>query len=194
MNPTYPYPDGSPVTYGGLPTVPPRRNWRLWGCVGCVGLVVLVGIGVLGFCIYIEWAWLIAPPTPGRQVPARVVRKLRDLELLQQDEKLGYLAANGMFRIEEDLSFFTQRRLVLHCEEWESPTAAVNLRDIDSITPTFGESSLDYTYLEVLSEDGTELTVTLGTDGGGDKRFYEALKRAWELARRDTAPPSPGGK
>lgn len=161
--------------------------------MGCVVLVVLLVLALVGFGIYLEWAWLLAPPTPGRQVPARVIQRIRDLGLLERDEELRYLASDGLFRIEEDLSFFTQRRLVLHCEEWETPTSAVNLRDIVSITPTFAESDFDFTCLDVVCEDGTELTVTLGSDAGGDKRYYEALKRAWEAARAGTkADPTKG--
>ena len=183
MNPPYPRSDGPTVPYGGPPAPPPRRRWWLWGGVGCVALVVLVVLALAVFGFYVHWAWLVSPPTPGRQVPARVIQKIRDLGLLERDEELRYLASDGTFRIEEDLSFFTQRRLVLHCEEWETPTCAVNLRDIASITPSFAESDLDYTCLAVVCEDGTELTVTLQTDAGGDKRYYEALKRAWEAAR-----------
>jgi len=191
VNPTQFSPDGLPFPCGGPPAAPPRRRWWIWTGVGCLGFVVL---SVVGFGFYLEWAWLVEPATPGRQVPARVIRKIRNLGLIEQGEEIQYLYSGGTFRVEEDLSFFTQRRLVLHCEEWENPTLSVDLRDITSITPTMSESSFDDTSLAVKCEDGTELTVELGSDRGGDKRYYEALKHAWELARSRSSAPPTGGK
>lgn len=159
--------------------------------MGCLGIIILC---VVGFSLYLEWAWLVEPATPGRQVPARVIRKVRSLGLIEQGEEIQYLYSGGTLRVEEDLSFFPQKRLVLHCEEWENPTISVALRDIASITPTMSDSFVDDTYLAVKCEDGTELTVNLGSDGGGDKRFYDALKLAWEGARRQSSAPPTGGK
>lgn len=91
------------------------------------------------------------------------------------------------------LSFLRRRAhmLVLHCEEWGPPTVSVDLLDIESITPTFAQSILDDSYLDVKRKDGTVLTVKLDNGRGGDKKQYEALDRAWEdKLRRHSAGPS----
>jgi hypothetical protein len=127
-------------------------------------------------------------------VPDKVLRKVRGLVPPVLGEEILYLHASGTISVEEGFSFFTYRRLVLYSEEWEKPTLAVNLCDIASITPSFGGSFIDDTCLDVVCEDGTEFAVVLRTDEGGDKRYYEALKGAWEVERRRTGAPARDGK
>lgn len=163
----------------------------MWGGVGCLGFI---GLSFVGFSLYLEWAWVDEPATPGRQVPSRVLRKVRELVPLEQGEEIQFVHSSGALGVEQGLSFFTHKRLVLYSEEWEKPTLSVNLRDITAITPAFGDTFLDDTCLDVLCEDGTELLVTISTQKGGDKRYYEALKQAWEDERRRVGAPPWDGK
>ncbi len=191
MNPILPQPDGSPLPYGGPPAAPLRSRWLLRGGLGCFALVVLSFVGI---SFYLEWAWVGEPATPGHKVPAKVLRKVRGLVPPVLGEEILYLHVSGSISVEAGFSFFTYRRLVLYSEEWEKPTLAVNLCDIASITPTFGDLFIDDTCLAVVCEDGTELVVMLSTMKGGDKRYYEALKKAWEVERRRTGAPPWDGK
>ncbi|GEM_PF-6555565 len=173
------------------PELPKRQHWWIWVAVSFVALalVLLVGLG-----LYVERGWLAEPATAGAQLPKWVVRKMGQVGLLPPGEEILYLYSNGMWRVEEDVSFFTRQRLVLHCEDWETPTYVVELSRIEELTPYFSESILDQTSIEVVLEDGSVATITVGPDAGGDKRFFEALKRAWATARRAGSDESDAGK
>ena len=153
----------------------PKWLWILGGSVTFVVVVLLSVVMYVG---------IVGPSTeviPGAQVPERFLSKIRALDLLEPGEKVKYFYSDALVNIEDGFYLFTERKVVVHKSEYEQPAVVLPKwfflkgMDIEFSGSTLEDSQV---YLE-LADDGV-VSFPVFSEGGGDKRFYEALKRTWD--------------
>lgn len=163
----------------------PKRGLPVWAWVVIV-LVILGGMLTVAICGGLIWLGARSPDTavvPGRQVPARYVKEIRDLGLLEADEQILYFYSDGLLDIKEGMYFFTDRRLVVYSEVTDPPEIIVPLAEITDIGADFSDSWIIDGSIYLTLEDGSEVWFPVSAEAGGDQKFHDSLKRAWQKAR-----------
>ena len=155
----------------------PRR--RIWPWVLTALLLIFVGLP-LGIIIY---AGVVGPETmvvSGRQISARYVERISELGLLERGEKIHYFYSDALFDIEDGMYFLTDRKVVLYCADWHEPRIALPFSKIADMELVADESFLTDSTIVLTLDDKTDVTFPVSSEGGGDRRFFEALKAAWK--------------
>lgn len=156
-----------------------RRRRRVWPWVLTAVLLIFVGLP-LGIIIY---AGVVGPETmvvSGRQMSAGYVERISELGLLDRGEKIRYFYSDAMFDIENGMYFFTDRKVVLYCADWHESRIVLPFSKIADMDVVFDESFLTDSTIVLTLDDQTDVTFPVSSEGGGDRRFFEALKAAWK--------------
>ena len=162
-------------------TIPESEGSRmpkwLWILGGSVTFVVVV---LLSLVMYVG---IVGPGTevaPGAQVPERFLSTIRALDLLEPGEQVKFFYSDALVNIEDGFYLFTERKVVVYKSEYEQPALILPFAEIKDMDIEFSGSTWEdsQVYLK-LADDGV-VSFPVSSEGGGDKRFYEALKGTWD--------------
>jgi hypothetical protein len=144
--------------------------------LGIIGLA-FVSLLFLGL-IYIG---KVSPDTKvvsGAQLEARFMKQIRALKLLDEGEQLRLFYSDALTDVTEGMYFLTDRKLVLHSQDYATPTILIPLTEIADVRATYSDDWVDPTMVWVTLKDGAEHSFPLSNEGGGDKQFVKALQQA----------------
>ncbi len=184
-------PDGTPEFHAGVgpgPAPPRKSNVIKWVIVLVIGVPVSVCVAIGAVCMYIG---AMSPDTKvlsGRQVPARFIRQIRDLGVLQADEQIEYFYSDALTNIENGFYLLTDRNVVVYSREFEEPAIIVPLEDIVDAEAEYSDTWLEDGTIVLTLSDGTSVSFPVSSQGGGDRRMFSALKKKAGLSDGKTKP------
>jgi hypothetical protein len=149
-------------------------------------LKIIVG-SILGIIllIIIVFFWIFAvysPDTkivPGAQLKNSYLSVIRDLKLLDPDEKIQFFYSDGLFDIKEGFYFFSDKKVVIYNETLEKPTIVIGFSEIEDIELDRSESSWDDSQITVYLFDETTVWFPVSNENDGDKKYYDSLVKIW---------------
>ena len=157
---------------------PPRMSSVVKWLVVCGLVFGLLTFGLFATCIYVA---LTSPDTkvlPGRQVPARFVSQIRKLDLLEAGEQIKYFYSDGLLNIEEGFYMLTNRKVVIYSRSYDKLAILVPFADIADLDADFSDSWVVDSVIFLRLTDGTDVSFPVSVEAGGDRKMYEALKKA----------------
>ncbi len=164
-----------------------RSKWgrRLGIPVGAVlGVALLL---VIAGTIGIETGHI--PDTdvvPASKIHSRQIRKLKEMGVIKEGEKVQYFYSAAFFSIRGDGNLFTDQRVISYAEyDGELEISYAFYDEIESIDFYPAESWADDAVIEVTLKDETWFSLYVSTGEGGDVRFHDRLVRMWEKNRGD---------
>jgi len=172
----------SPLGFGSSQEVAPQTRsshsssilkWLLI-CGIAIGSVILA---LFGTCVYIG---VQSPDTrvlPGRQVPARFMAQIRKLDLLEPGEQIQYFYSDALLNIEEGMYFLTDRKVVIYSRSFDDPAIIIPFSEIVDVEVTFSDSWFEDSVITMTLADDTYNWFPVSSEGGGDKKVYETLKK-----------------
>ena len=132
---------------------------------------------VCATCLYVG---AVGPDTKvmsGRQVPARFLAQIRKLEVLEPDEQIRYFYSDALVNIEEGFYLLTDRKVVVYSRTYEEPAVLVPFHEIEEIDAAFSDTWLDDSWITLTLTDGTLVSFPASSEGGGDHKMYDTLKK-----------------
>lgn len=139
---------------------------------GFLTLVVL-------FVASIVYVGAFAPDTkvlPGQQVPARFMKKVRALGVLESDEEVRYFYADGLY-LERGFYLVTDRKVVVYSNTYKTPAVIVPYSTVRRVDAIFSTKDYEDSLFVLSLADGREVYFPASAEAGGDRRVYEALLR-----------------
>ncbi len=152
------------------------------GVVLVIGIVVFLGMASMGPETFV---------VSGRQLPGRYLDKLKDIELVDDGEKIAFFYSDALMDIQDGLYFVSDKKVVAYCKNWNPPAIIVPLDSVVEISFERDESFFEDSGIWVRTRDNTEFSIPVSSEQGGDKRFYEYLLRMCKNLQ--SVEQSPGG-
>ncbi len=179
MNASGPLPPGG---FGfpeqGSPQAPAPKPSRFLRWLLICGIVFAVGMSALfATCIYIGMRGPDTKVLPGRQVPARFTAQIRKLNLLEPGEHIQYFYSDALLNIEEGMYLLTDRKVVIYSRSFDDPALIIPFSEIVDVEATFSDGLFEDSTITMTLADDTFVSFPVSSEGGGDKRMYEALKK-----------------
>jgi hypothetical protein len=174
------------------PDLPEKRVkksfWRSPGGVVAIVGFVLAGILMLSLmAIGMAFELGYFPDTAavaGDDVPARVVARLRDADILEDDERVLYLYCGGLFDYLEDGNLCTDRRVISYWTEDEQlQVDAAPYGEIADVDVRYAKGWVDDALITIERDDGSQFVLYVAGENGGDRKFATALEHAWKRHR-----------
>ena len=135
---------------------------------------------IFGFLVYIG---LVGPEThvvPGSQMRSTHLAQIRDLGLLDEDEKIKFFYSDGFLNIEEGFYFFSSRKVVVYSETFEEPSIVIPYADIADLEFDDTGSFLEDSRITLILTDSTFVWFPVSNETDGDEKFFETLKAVWK--------------
>ena len=161
------------------PQAPPsgRSGLKIALITGC-GCLTLAGVAVAALFI-----WAMSLPDygaiSGDKLTPKITEYLYSHELLSADENVIYFFDNTIYLTNEDLCFFTDRKIVSYLEGGRNDQ--VRWEDVEDISSR--EALLSFT-ITVKARGHRFLKCEITTDNNEDL-FYQALLDTWEEKKTD---------
>ncbi|MGD8504669.1 MAG: hypothetical protein PVH49_13740 [Syntrophobacterales bacterium] len=118
---------------------------------------------------------------PAGKIHPRYLKKLREMEVIDYDERVLYFYSGSFLSIKTDGNLFTEDRVISYKgydDEVELYSATYDeIVAIDFEPATSWEEDSNIT---VKLRDGSWFTLTLTTESDGDKKFYRKLLDIWK--------------
>ena len=172
---------------GAQPPVP-RSGCRKWATglgIGCAVLVGLLFVAASLLGLAIESGHLPdSVAQPAGKIPAPILSKLRELEIIEPGERVLYFYSAGLLSIEEDGNLFTESRVISYqLMEEELELAQATWSEIAEIEFEAAESGWDDSTITVHRTDGDRFVLWVSAMEGRDHDFHEKLVKTWESGR-----------
>lgn len=147
-----------------------------------------IGVGLFAFAILsgLIYIGLITPEpevVPGRQVRARFMSQIRNLNILEEGEQVEFFYSDALFNIEEGFCLLTDRKVVIYCRDYHKPSQKIPFSDIADLSVTYDNSFWNDSRISITLTDDTVATFPVSSEHGGDKRFYKSLMKKWKEAQ-----------
>lgn len=151
-----------------------RWLWILGGlfALGCVAL--------LSGLIYIGTAGPDIEVVPGAQVRKSFVSKIQALDLLEPDEKLLFFYSDALVDIENGFYLLTDRKVVVYRKDYAQPKVIVPITGIRDMDASWSDSFWEDSRITLTLADDSQVWFPLSRENGGDKAFFDTLKKNWE--------------
>jgi len=148
--------------------------------VGGVVFLIFVLLVLLGGAI--EYGFVPdVEALPAGKIHPRYLEKLREMEVIDPDERVLYFYSGGLISIEGDGNLFTKDRVISYkgyADEIEIFSATYD--EIVAIDFEQSESWADDSIISVQLRDGAWFTLTVAPESNGDQRFYKRLLDTWK--------------
>jgi hypothetical protein len=146
---------------------------RAWYVILFFAIVGMVGHTVLGELIPETYIYL------GRQTPKKYVKEIKELDLIDENERLQYFYTIGFLDIKDGFYFLTDSKLVAYCQDWEEPKTVIDLPDITILDIKYNDALFEDSWVYLETNDGLWLEFPLSNEKDRDEKFYEfILKRS----------------
>ena len=120
------------------------------------------------------------------KIHPRQVRKLQEMGVIKEGEKVQYFYSAAFFSIRGDGNLFTDQRVISYAEyDGELDIYNAFYDEVESIDFFPAESWSYDSVIEVTLKDQSWFSLYVSTNEGGDVRFYERLVRMWENKRNE---------
>ena len=159
-----------------------RRVW-LWITAGALAVLAVVVVGVVALLVYIAEAGPGTSIITGAQIPERFLSQIRNLGVLEEGERIRYFYSDAAIDIEDGFYLLTDRKVVVYSSAYEVPAILIPFSQIGNVEVEFNESFWADGEITLTLEDGTVVSFPISSDGGKDKKFYEALNESWEAEK-----------
>ncbi len=172
----------SPLGFGSpqvvKPQTPRSQSSRILKWLLICGLVFgAVMLALFGTCIYVGVRGPDTRVLPGRQVPARFMAQIRRLDLLDPGEQIQYFYSDALLNIEEGMYFLTDHKVVIYSRSFDDPTVIIPFSEVADVEATFSDSWFEDSIITLRLADDTYTWFPVSSEGGGDKKVYETLKK-----------------
>jgi len=137
---------------------------------------IMVGISVLVFFIMAG----MGPETfvvAGKQLPSRYLNTLRNLELLDKDERVAFFYSDALMNIKDGLYFVSDKKIAAYSKDWEPPAITADFDSIIELSFQQYDSFWDDSVIWIRTKDQTEFSILVSSEQGGDQRFHKHLLR-----------------
>jgi len=162
-------------------SAPPAASGRSWKWLWVLGgMASLAGLALLAGLIYIG---SVSPDTavvPAAELPERFVTRIRELSLLEPEEKLVFFYSDALTDIEDGVFLLTDRNVVICRKEDAHPKVIVPISSIRNVEATWSDSFWEDSQVTLTLADDTQVRFPLSSEKGGDKAFFDAWKKSWE--------------
>lgn len=118
----------------------------------------------------------------GHQVPKQYIEEVKNLELLQNDEKIQYFYSDGITDIKEGLYFVTDQKLVAYNKEWQEPKTIISFDEITSLDIEYNDSFFEDSFITVVTDE-FELDFPVSSEKKRDKDFYNYILQKSNLKK-----------
>ena len=165
-----------------------RSFWRTpIGVLAAVGLsfgvLIFVALAVYGVAMgtgHVPDSAVVA----GDKLPSRVVALLHDHEIVEADERVHYYYSAGLFDHLSDGHLISDERVVWF---WKIDGTVDQFwlvyDQIADIRVAWGSGLLDDTVITIVDKDDDEAEIYVPTEDGGDRKYYQQLRKLWQLHR-----------
>jgi len=118
---------------------------------------------------------------PGNKLMPRIAQTVSVSAALAPGERILYFYSTAMTP-EGDGNLLTDKRVISYVDDGTGTRrSSIAIDDIESVDFFKNDGWLEDSTIIVTSSDGTELTLYVSNDGGGDARFVDAILRAAKL-------------
>ncbi|MFT5777103.1 MAG: hypothetical protein ACI837_000034 [Crocinitomicaceae bacterium] len=145
-----------------------------------VGFLLLLGIGSLMYIganspdtyVYVK-----------NEIPKNYKDLLRELSLIEADEKIQFLYSDALFSITKGVYVLTDKHLILYSEEWLEPERIFAFEEIYFLDITYDDSFFSDSYITVQTEYGMEIIFPVSSEKQRDYEFFHYLETKVDNAR-----------
>ena len=106
--------------------------------------------------------------------------QIRDLSLLEPDEKLLFFYSDALTDIEEGFYLLTDRNVVVYRKEYANPKVLVPISSIRDMDATWSDSFWEDSQITLTLTDDSQVWFPLSSEKGVDRAFFDTLKKSWE--------------
>ena len=103
--------------------------------------------------------------------------QIRKLDLLEPGEQIQYFYSDALLNIEEGMYFLTDRKVVIYSRSFDDPAIIIPFSEIVDVEVTFSDSWFEDSVITMTLADDTYNWFPVSSEGGGDKKVYETLKK-----------------
>ena len=156
---------------------------------GCLFYLIIAFLVVFGLCVACFIVIAVYAPE-NEAIPGKLLKKkyydfVREKELINSDEIIEYWYCDALFNIKDGAYFFTNKKVVLYCDEWEKPALFIPFDTITDIQIVYSSSFFDNSQITILMKDETSVNFSVSKEYGGDKKFYNKMIRVWKNNKKE---------
>lgn len=158
-------------TIGGVP------RWLAW-------LLITGGMLCVVMCGGLSYLAEVAPDTAvyvGNQVPQEFQNVMKDLDALEDNERIAYFYSDGFLNITDGFYFVSDRRVVIYSTFYTNgPLFSIpfnTIRDVELIRDTSFIIDSEIT----LIMDDNEITFPVSSEHDRDQDFFKVIQNHLEL-------------
>ena len=153
---------------------------RVGIALGAIVALVFLLLIVLGAAI--EYGFVPdVEALPVGKIHPRYLKKLREMQVIDYDERVLYFYSGSLLSIKTDGNLFTEDRVIAYkgyddeLELYSATYDEIVAIDFEPTTSWEADSNII-----VKLRDGSWFTLTLAAESNGDKKFYRRLLDTWE--------------
>jgi hypothetical protein len=138
-------------------------------------VAVCIAALIVGGVLYIG---IVGPETfvvSGRQMTKDHSRIIRELDLLEDSERIQYFYSDVLTDIRKGMYFVTDRKLVLYNANWEEPKLIAPFAVVTDAQLERNESFFEDSYITIRLDNGEVWMFPVSSERGNDKAFYDYL-------------------
>ena len=163
---------------------PAYRPTKWWMFVIAAPIAVL---GLFALVFGMASSLQFVPQTrvvPGDELPTRIVQKMRNHGLLENDEQIQAYYSAALFSFLADGNLFTDRRVVSYAlESGELFYTSALFNNVKALELERSETMFEESILFVTTVESEEFYLLLSAENDGDLEFHEELSRLCGLPR-----------
>jgi hypothetical protein len=125
-----------------------------------------------------------AEALPAGKIHPRYLRQLKQMRVINLDERVLYFYSGSLLSIKRDGNLFTKDRVISYKgynDELELFSATYD--EIVAIDFEPSKAWEDDSIISVQLKDGSWFTLSISTESNGDEKFYRRLLDTWERHR-----------
>jgi len=145
---------------------------------------IIIAIAVVGACIAaligggLLYIGIVGPETfvvSGRQMTKAHSRIIRELNLLEDAERIQYFYSDALTDIRKGMYFVTDKKLVLYNANWEESKLVAPFAAVADAQLERNESFFKDSYITIRLDNGEVWMFPVSSERGNDKAFYDYL-------------------
>ena len=138
---------------------------------GIVFIVIVVGYFILAslgpdICVI-----------TGAQLPKKYVKTIGNLGFLKDSEEIKLFYSDAFLDIRDGMYFVTDENLVIYSRKWNKEENIIPFSNIAAVRSDLEGSYWNDSILWITTKDGDEYKIPISNVDGGDKGFYDYIKK-----------------
>lgn len=152
------------------------------GLNGVIKFVIVSGVACMflmgafvSFVFYVGAAGPEIEVLAGAQVQARFMDTIRGTGVLASDEEVIFFYSDAILDITDGFYLLTNQKVVVYSTAYSKPALLVPFDEIEELSIEYDEGFFTDSVIWITCTDGTTVSFPVSSEGGGDRRFFEAL-------------------